>query len=91
MYGKTKEETYQINKAFMLAPDQWPFTGSSVDRIYLKRHNAEKHFSDLAQLVFSGGKWNFVRDDNIEPDLSTVRTGGPELIEEILQEGWVVD
>jgi hypothetical protein len=91
MYGRTKEETYQINKAFMLNPGRWPFTGSLTERIYLKRHNAEKHSSDMAQLVFSGGKWTFVRDDQIDPDLSTLRSGGPELIEEILQEGWVVD
>jgi hypothetical protein len=90
MYGKTKEETYQLNKAFMLKPDQWPFTGSLVERIYLKRNNQE-HFSDLAQLTFADGQWSFVRDDSIDPDLSTLRSGGPELIEEILKEGWVVD
>jgi hypothetical protein len=91
MYGKTKEETYQLNKAFMLDPDQWPCTGCLVERIYLKRHNAEKHSSDMAQLTFADGQWSFVRDDHIDPDLSTLRSGGPELIEEILQEGWVVD
>jgi hypothetical protein len=95
MYGKTKEETYQINKAFMLNPDQWPFTGSVTDRIYLKRYNLEEHLHDLGQLVYTGSQWGFCQDiwDDRFPDarLNHVRTGGPELIEAILQEGWVVD
>jgi hypothetical protein len=87
MYGKTKEETYQINKAFMLAPDRWPVTSSVIDRIYLKRYSSEERRHDLGQLIYLDGQWSFYRDDN--GDL--IKTGGPELIEEILQEGWVVD
>jgi hypothetical protein len=91
MYGKTKEETYQKNKAFMLAPERWPFTGSLIERIYLKRYNTQEHSSDMAQLAFAAGQWSFIRDDHFEPEPSTMRTGGPELIEKILEEGWVVD
>jgi hypothetical protein len=87
MRGKTKEETYQKNKAFMLNPDRWPLTGSLADRIYLKRYNAAERRHDLAQLVHLNGQWSFCWDENSGP----IRTGGPELIEEILQERWVVD
>jgi hypothetical protein len=95
MYGKNEEETYRINKAFMLNPDQWPFTNSLTERIYLKRYSTEEHRHDLGQLAYLDGQWSFCQDiwDDRFPDarLNHVRTGGPELIEEILKEGWVVD
>jgi hypothetical protein len=99
MYGKNKEETYQINKAFMLNPDRWPFTGSLTERIYLKRYSAEEHRHDTGQLAYLDGQWSFCQEtwDNVqlgrvkELDPLSIKSGGPELIEKILQEGWVVD
>lgn len=78
------------DKEFMLNPDRWPETSFWSKRIYLKRGPGID--CDFAQLAFLKDRWGFCKETApFEPDLTTVEWGGPELIDRIIKEGWIVD
>jgi hypothetical protein len=83
-------------RAFMLDPASWP--GTSCPRIYLKNYGGAQMddmpagFPQLGQLLYQDGNYLFVPNSTFaNPNLKEIRTGGVELIDQILKAGWEVD
>jgi hypothetical protein len=77
---------------FMLHPDRWAEGKHTFwcKKIFLKRGSHPNY--EFAQLAFLKGRYGFCQEKSpFEADLSTVRWGGPELVDEILKDRWEVD
>jgi hypothetical protein len=84
-----KTRRSEISRDFMLHPDRWPKTSSWSQRIFLKRIEGQN--PDMGQLAYLEGRWGFVTETiPFAPDVP-IKWGGPELIDEIILAGWVVD
>jgi hypothetical protein len=78
-----------FHRQFMLDPGQWPENSFWSKKIYLKRGEFPQ---DLAQLVYLDGRWGFCEESApFQADLSTAKWGGPELVDEVINAGWIVD
>ena len=80
-------------RAFMLNVAGWPNTLSYLPRIYLKNYSTRtRGLPEFAQLIHEDGKWGFVPESQaMEIEVEKVKWGGPELIDEIIKAGWIVD
>jgi hypothetical protein len=77
------------DREFMLHPEKWPKT-FLTKKIFLKKTSGVN--GPFSILVYLNGRWGFCLETApFEPDISTARWGGPELVEEIIADGWLVD
>lgn len=82
------------DREFLLHPEQWPLSSTGFPRTYLKRSiQAQGAIPwELGQIAFCNGKYAFVPEtEAFNPDMERLRSGGVELIDQILKEGWLVD